>query len=53
MDDQARITCHAAKFGLIPHWAKDSQAAMQIGRRTYNASTETVAIKLVKYTTGG
>jgi len=45
LDDQARITCHSARFGLIPHWAKDGQAATQIGRKTYNARTETVAEK--------
>jgi len=28
-------------FGLIPHWAKDTT----IARRTYNARTETVAVK--------
>lgn len=45
LDDQARITCQAARFGLIPHWAKDGQVATQIGRKTYNARTETVAEK--------
>ncbi|WP_101047933.1 SOS response-associated peptidase [Macromonas nakdongensis] len=45
LDDQARITCQAARFGLIPHWAQDGQAATQIGRKTYNARTETVAEK--------
>ena len=28
-------------FGLIPHWAKDTK----IGRQTYNARSETVAVK--------
>ncbi|MCB1959253.1 MAG: SOS response-associated peptidase [Rhodocyclaceae bacterium] len=28
-------------FGLIPHWAKDAK----IGRQTYNARSETVAVK--------
>lgn len=45
LDDQARITCQAARFGLIPHWAKDGQVAMQIGRKTYNARTESVSDK--------
>jgi putative SOS response-associated peptidase YedK len=45
LDDQARIICQAARFGLIPHWAQDGQAAIQIGRKTYNARTETVAEK--------
>lgn len=45
LDDQARITCQAARFGLIPHWAQDGQAATQIGRKTYNARTESVAEK--------
>ncbi|OTG82198.1 SOS response-associated peptidase [Acinetobacter sp. ANC 4648] len=30
-----------AKFGLIPHWAKE----LKLGRHTYNARTETVASK--------
>lgn len=38
-------TVQNARFGLIPHWAKDMQAATQIGRRTYNARSETVAEK--------
>lgn len=29
------------RFGLIPHWAKDDS----FGRRTYNARSETVAVK--------
>ena len=45
LDEQARITCQAARFGLIPHWAQDGQTATQIGRKTYNARTETVAEK--------
>ena len=34
-----------ARFGLVPHWARDAQAATQIGRKTYNARSETVAEK--------
>lgn len=30
-----------AMFGLVPHWAEDTK----IARRTYNARTETVAVK--------
>lgn len=36
-----RVACGAARFGLIPHWAKDSRLA----RHTYNARCETVAEK--------
>lgn len=39
------LECRLARFGLIPHWAKDATAATQIGRRTYNARSETVADK--------
>ena len=35
------VTCDLAKFGLIPHWAKDET----FGRHTYNARAETVAEK--------
>ena len=34
-------TCHAGRFGLVPHWAGDAT----IGRKTYNARSETVAEK--------
>lgn len=33
--------CVTARFGLVPHWARD----LKIGRRTYNARSETVAEK--------
>jgi putative SOS response-associated peptidase YedK len=33
--------CVAARFGLVPYWAKDAK----IGRNTYNARSETVAEK--------
>jgi putative SOS response-associated peptidase YedK len=45
LDDQRRVTCTVARFGLIPHWAQDAKAATQIGRKTYNARSETVADK--------
>ncbi len=35
------VTCGLAKFGLIPHWAKDET----FGRHTYNARAETVSEK--------
>jgi len=39
------LECRLARFGLVPHWAQDAKAANQIGRRTYNARSETVAEK--------
>lgn len=41
--DEAVPECEAlvGSFGLIPHWAADSK----IARHTYNARTETVAVK--------
>ena len=36
-----RVACGLARFGLIPHWARDDR----IGRHTYNARSETVADK--------
>ena len=41
LDDQSNVKCTLARFGLVPHWAKDAN----IGRRTYNARTETVGEK--------
>lgn len=41
LDEQRNVKCTLGRFGLIPHWAKDAN----IGRRTYNARTETVAEK--------
>ena len=38
---KTEVTCGLAKFGLIPHWAKDET----FGRHTYNARAETVAEK--------
>lgn len=34
-----------ARFGLVPRWCKDGEQATQMGRRTYNARSETVAEK--------
>jgi putative SOS response-associated peptidase YedK len=45
LNPQGQATCSLARFGLVPHWAKDAQAATQIGRKTYNARSETVADK--------
>lgn len=36
-----RVACGIARFGLIPHWAKDAK----ISRHTYNARSETVRDK--------
>jgi putative SOS response-associated peptidase YedK len=36
-----RVACGLARFGLIPNWAKDEK----ISRHTYNARSETVAVK--------
>jgi putative SOS response-associated peptidase YedK len=36
-----RIGCGLARFGLIPAWAEDER----IGRHTYNARSETAAVK--------
>lgn len=41
LNPQRSGTCTLARFGLIPHWAKDAN----IGRKTYNARSETVAEK--------
>ena len=41
LDEQRNVKCTLGRFGLVPHWAKDAN----IGRRTYNARTETVAEK--------
>lgn len=40
-DDHQAPLVRTARFGLVPHWAKDNT----IGRRTYNARCETVAEK--------
>jgi|JI7StandDraft_1071085.scaffolds.fasta_scaffold15724_2 putative SOS response-associated peptidase YedK len=36
-----KTQCRLARFGLVPHWAQDAT----LGRKTYNARTETVAEK--------
>ena len=36
-----RVACGLARFGLIPHWARDDK----IGRHTYNARSESAADK--------
>lgn len=45
LDAAGQVTVHTARFGLIPHWAKDAKTATQISRKTYNARSETVAEK--------
>jgi len=40
-DANGEICCELARFGLVPHWSKDTT----IGKRTYNARSETVAEK--------
>lgn len=45
LDAAGQVTVHTARFGLIPHWAKDTKTATQISRKTYNARSETVAEK--------
>ena len=45
LNEQQQITCTLARFGLIPHWAKDADDAARIRRKTYNARSETVAQK--------
>ena len=39
--DRGSLVVSVARFGLVPSWSKD----VAIGRRTYNARTETVAEK--------
>lgn len=34
-----------ARFGLVPRWCKDAAQAKDMGRRTYNARSETAATK--------
>lgn len=38
---QGQTQCRLGRFGLVPRWAKDAT----LGRKTYNARTETVAEK--------
>lgn len=41
LDDQSNVKCTLARFGLVPHWAKDAN----IGRRTYNASGALLTVR--------
>lgn len=36
-----RVHCQLARFGLVPRWCKDASQAQDIGRKTYNARSET------------
>ena len=40
--DEGEPRCELAKFGLVPHWAKDKE---KFGLKTYNARSETVQEK--------
>ena len=35
------MQCRLARFGLVPRWCKDEVQARDIGRKTYNARSET------------
>ena len=39
------VVCRLARFGLVPRWCKDAQQAQDIGRKTYNARSETASDK--------
>jgi putative SOS response-associated peptidase YedK len=39
------VQCRVARFGLVPHWCKDTKQAQDISRKTYNARGETAAEK--------
>ena len=39
------VTCRLARFGLVPRWCKDAKQAQDIGRKTYNARSETASEK--------
>ena len=39
------VVCQLARFGLVPHWCQDAKQAQDIGRKTYNARSETAAQK--------
>lgn len=41
LDENGRRRVEAGNFGLVPHWAKE----LAYGRRSYNARSETVAIR--------
>lgn len=44
-DAQGALVCQVARFGLVPRWCKDAAQALAIGRKTYNARSETAAEK--------
>lgn len=35
------LQCRLARFGLVPRWCKDAKQAQDMGRKTYNARSET------------
>jgi putative SOS response-associated peptidase YedK len=37
--------CELARFGLMPRWSGDHRKAVELSRGTYNARSETVAVK--------
>ena len=39
------VVCQLARFGLVPRWCKDAKQAQDMGRKTYNARSETAAEK--------
>jgi putative SOS response-associated peptidase YedK len=39
--DGGSLRCELARFGLVPRWCKDAGQARDIGRKTYNARSET------------
>lgn len=41
----AEAACDLARFGLVPRWCKNQRHATEMGRRTYNARSETVGEK--------
>lgn len=42
---QGSVALQVAQFGLMPAWSKDAQHARELSRGTYNARSETAAIK--------
>lgn len=41
----AGLHCRVARFGLVPRWCKDEAQALAMGRKTYNARSETASEK--------
>jgi putative SOS response-associated peptidase YedK len=39
------VRCKLARFGLVPRWCKDAAQARDMGRKTYNARSETASEK--------